>query len=59
MSSLRNSASGGTARKVYNAPKLTNFGGLSVLTAGGSMGATENQFINAMTCGPNPLAKCG
>jgi hypothetical protein len=46
-------------RLAYTAPKLTIFGAMSELTAGGASGATESKFINKGSCGTNLAKKCG
>ena len=47
------------AAAAYNAPKLTVFGAMSQITAGGASGVTESKFINQGVCGNNLGKKCG
>jgi hypothetical protein len=43
----------------YTAPKVTVFGAMSELTAGGASGVTESRFLKDKTCGTNLNKKCG
>lgn len=43
----------------YEAPKLTVYGDVLEMTAGGTNGNTETRFLNKGLCGNNLNKKCG
>jgi len=59
MHSSESNNEGHVPRLMYSPPRLSSFGALAVLTAGGSKGSTEVTFKNMMNCGLNVVQKCG
>lgn len=47
-----------TAPISYSAPKLTVFGAMADLTAGGASGLVEGSFAMGNGCGPNTDRMC-